>query len=196
MWLEVAFYCTFQSRNTFWLPELECNIIPYSDEARMKFECLTVRKWVHPVFVKTHGDWVHFSLPLGLFYLPSLFGQGTLHHGCLGERSIGVLPEKQNICKCKITEYEINSFASQVARAAVEWEYRWFDLPWQSWQDSCPCSVWCVPSGMEVPPPPAQSPSPHLTDKPQQTKFEVAAQADRGVQTKTIFCDGKLDFTY
>ncbi len=98
-------------------------MIPYSD-ARMKFECLTVRQWVHPVFVKARGDWVHFSLPLGLFHLPSLFGQGTLHHGCLGERPIGVLPEKQNICKCKITDYvyirEINIFASYNVQAAVE----------------------------------------------------------------------------
>lgn len=69
----------------------------------------------------------------------------------------------------QVTDYvyfsEIKNFASNIP--AVEWVYMCFDLPWQSWQGSYPCSVWCVPAGMEAPLPPAQFPSPHLTDKPQ-----------------------------
>lgn len=47
------------------------------------------------MFVESHGNRIHLSFPLCLLKFPPFFGQGTLHHRCLGEGAIWILVQQR-----------------------------------------------------------------------------------------------------
>ena len=56
---------------------------------------LTVWHRVNPILVHACRDIFALRSVQRLFHLPALLSEGALHHGCLGQRSVGILHKQE-----------------------------------------------------------------------------------------------------